>query len=234
VPIGGDGGGAAGFGFSLSGVKAAAERLLNLTTYYQMKERAGVVGATGLNPCLRKLRERRAETRLHLIGHSFGGRLVTAATLGDPAKPALAPDTLTLLQAAFSHYGFAHDYDPGKDGFFRAVVTGHMSRGPVLVTHSKRDKAVGYAYPLASRLGRQVAQAIGDAGDRFGGIGRNGAQKTPEAQDGTLQLVGGPYAFDADGLYNLNADAIIADHSDIRRAEVAYAVLTSISGAPVP
>ena len=231
--VGGDEGGAAGL-FSLSGIKAAAERLLNLTTYYQMKERAGSVGATGLNPCLRRLRERRAETRLHLIGHSFGGRLVTAATMGDPAKPAIAPDTVTLLQAAFSHYGFAKDYDPGSDGFFRPVVTAHMSRGPVLITHSKRDKAVGYAYPLASRLGRQVAAALGDANDRYGGIGRNGAQKTPEAVAGTLEAVGGGYAFAADKLYNLNADTIIADHSDIRRPEVAYAVLTGIASAPVP
>jgi hypothetical protein len=228
-----DDGGAAAL-FSLSGIKAAAERLLNLTTYYQMKERAGIIGATGLNPCLRKVRESRADTRLHLIGHSFGGRLVTAATMGDPAQPALGPDTVTLLEAAFSHYGFAKDYEPAKNGFFRAVVTAHMSRGPVLITHSKHDTAVGYAYPLASRLAGQVASFLGDANDRFGGIGRNGAQKTPEAVTGTLEAVGGAYDFAADKLYNLNADAIIADHSDIRRVEVAYAVLAGISGAPVP
>jgi hypothetical protein len=230
-----DQGGAAGLGFLFSGVKAGAERLLNLTTYYQMKERAGLVGASGLNPCLAKLREQRRETRLHLIGHSFGGRLVTAATLGEPGKPAVKPNTVTLLQAAFSHYGFAKQYrDGGKDGFFRAVVANQMSEGPILVTHSKKDLAVGYAYPLASRLAGQDAAFLGDANDRFGGIGRNGAQFTPEAEPETLQNVGGPYSFQSGKLYNLNADETIGDHSDIRRAEVAYAILANVGSLPVP
>jgi hypothetical protein len=229
-----DQGGAAGLGFVFSGIKAGAERLLNLTTYYQMKQRAGLVGAKGLNPCLAKLRERRDETRLHLIGHSFGGRLVTATTLGEPGSAALKPDTVTLLQAAFSHYGFAERYRDGdNDGFFRAVVARKMSGGPILVTHSKKDLAVGYAYPLASRLAGQDASFLGDANDRFGGIGRNGAQFTPEAEPGTLADVGGPYGFEAGKLYNLNADAKIGDHSDIRRAEVAYAILASVGSLPV-
>jgi len=37
-------GGAASFGDFFSGIKAAAWRLLNYATYYQMKERAGTVG----------------------------------------------------------------------------------------------------------------------------------------------------------------------------------------------
>jgi hypothetical protein len=104
----------------------------------------------------------------------------------------------------------------------------------VLITHSRQDTAVGYAYPLASRLAGQDASGLGDAGDRFGGIGRNGAQDTPEAQIGTLQAVGGPYAFAPGKLYNLNADEIIGGHSDIRRPEVAYAILTSVASVPVP
>jgi hypothetical protein len=199
-----------------------------------MKERAGLVGASGLNPCLAELRKRRAETRLHLVGHSFGGRLVTAATLGEQGKPVVKPDTVTLLQAAFSHYGFARRYRGGSnDGFFRAVVADGMTGGPILVTHSKRDMAVGYAYPLASRLAGQDAAGLGDANDRFGGIGRNGAQFTPEAEGGTLEAVGGAYSFTGDKLYNLNADEVIGGHSDIRRPEVAYAILTGLVSVPV-
>ena len=43
-------GGAAGIGDLFSGIKAAARRILNYATYYQMKERAGMIGAGGLNP----------------------------------------------------------------------------------------------------------------------------------------------------------------------------------------
>jgi hypothetical protein len=34
--------------------------------------------------------------------------------------------------------------------------------GPILITHTKNDKAVGIAYPLASRNPRDLASALGD------------------------------------------------------------------------
>jgi hypothetical protein len=216
-------------GLSLSGFKAAGERFLNLTTYYQMKQRAGLIGASGLNPRLRELRERSSKVRLHLVGHSFGGRLVTAATVGAPGQPAVEPDTVTLLQAAFSHYGFAQSYDAGKDGFFRRMLSDRMTRGPIVVTHSAKDTAVGYAYPLASRLAGFAAASIGDSHDRYGGIGRNGAQMTPEAISGRLEDPGTHYGFAAQHVYNLNADSVILDHSAICVPQVAYAVLSAVA-----
>ena len=85
------------------------------------------------------------------------------------------------------------------------------------------------AYPLASLLAGQVAAGLGDKNDKYGGIGRNGAQKTPEASDGTLLKVGGAYAFKAGKLYNLNSDAVITGHSDLAHNEVAYALLNAVS-----
>src|SRR5262249_11755512 len=65
-------GGAAGF-FSDIGdsISAAARRLLNFTTYYQMKERAGTVGVEGVAPVLEKLRKAAPKLKIHLVGHSF-------------------------------------------------------------------------------------------------------------------------------------------------------------------
>ncbi len=88
-----------------------------------------------------------------------------------------------------------------------------------------KDLAVGIAYAVASRLARQNASAIGDANDPYGGLGRNGAQHTPEAADGTLQAVGSPYSFGR--ILNLNADAIIMSHGDITHPQVAYAMLSA-------
>lgn len=235
-PRGGARGGAASAGYggaasglSLSGFKAAAQRCMNLTTYYTMKQRAGEIGASRLNPLLKKLRAGAPQLRLHLVGHSFGGRLVTAATLGLPGEPRIEPESLTLLQAAFSHHGFAENYRDGHDGYFRAVVSDGMTDGPILVTHSNRDRAVGFAYPIASRLMGDDAASAGGAGDRFGGIGRNGALDTPEAIDGTLHPTGEPYLFAAGRVYNLNADGLILDHGAIRIPEVAYAILSAIA-----
>jgi hypothetical protein len=228
---GGAAGSAASFGL-LSGIKGAAFKLLNLITYYQMKERAGTVGRSGLNSVLRQIRARHPNLRLHLIGHSFGGRLVSAAALGPDGQPPMKLTTLSLLQAAFSHYGFAQNYDPGKDGFFRKVVTESRIAGPVVITCTLNDKAVGTAYPLASQIAGQVAAAFGDKNNRFGGLGANGAQKTPEAVDGKLLPAGGSYQFASSKLYNLNADAIIKDHSDIVKNEVAHAILAAVAAAP--
>src|SRR5262249_31118329 len=147
--------------------------------------------------------------RLHLIGHSFGGRVVTAAALGPDDQPPVPIHTLTLLQAAFSHYGFAQNYEGGRDGFFRRVVEDRRVSGPTLITCTANDQVVGLAYPLASLVAHQAGAALGDSHDKYGGLGRNGARKTPEATDSRLQSVGSPYSFQGGALYNLNADDYI-------------------------
>jgi hypothetical protein len=230
-PYGAAAGTAAALGLPFSGVKAGAQRLLNLCTYYQMKSRAGAVGvaASGI---LRELREEQPEANLHLVGHSFGGRLVSAATMGTSGGQPLQPRSVTLLQAAFSHYGFASSYDGQHDGFFRKIITDTMVSGPILITHSVHDLAVGIAYPLASRLARQAASWLGDANDRYGGIGRNGAQKTTETIKAELLIPGAPYTLTPGKLHNLKADDVIEGHSDIVRPEVAYAILSAMATAP--
>jgi hypothetical protein len=222
-------GGAAGFSLPLpGGLRNAARNLLNFGTYYAMKDRAGKVGFEAVAPVLDRLHAGRPAVRLHLAGHSFGGRVATAAATRASAPTA----SLTLLQAAFSHYGFADDWEPGRDGLFREALTRHKVTGPVLVTHTGNDTAVGIAYALASRAAGQVAAGVGDAGDKYGGIGRNGAQHTPEAVAGTLLDVGGTYEFRAAGrVYNLLADRFVSGHSDVTGPEVAYALLTAVSQA---
>ena len=195
-----------------------------------MKERAGLVGSNGVNSLLKKILALPIKVKLHLIGHSFGGRLVTAATAGPDAQTPVTVDTLALLQTAFSHYGFAEHYDGKNDGYFRKVVTKKAVKGPTVISYTKNDLAVGKAYPLASLIAGQVAADLGDKNDKYGGLGRNGAQKTPEATDGVLLALNKPYQLAAGKLYNLNADAIIKGHSDICHNEVAYAILAAVSG----
>lgn len=219
---------AASLGSLFDGVKAGARNFLNLLTYYTMKERARTVGRGGVYETLKRLRGARPDLRLHLVGHSFGGRLVAAAAAGPGGQDPLPIASLTLLQAAFSHYGFADDWNgKGGDGLFRAVLTGGQVEGPMLVTHTKNDRAVGLAYPIASRLARQVAAAIGGPDDVYGGIGRNGALKTPEASAGNLLDVGGEYTFERRKVYNLTGDRFIPDHSGVAGPETAYAILVA-------
>lgn len=236
----GEGGGAAGIGDDdgdggprgfFGGVRAGARNVLNYLTYYKMKARAGKIGAGGVHDVVRGLHERHPEVKLHLAGHSFGGRLVTACALGSGQEPELVFDSMTLLQAAFSHNGFAERFDGENDGFFRPVVARRRVRGPIVITHTAADRAVGLAYPLASRLAGQNAAALGDKDDPFGGLGRNGAQRMrpDEVDEGKLLAAGGAYAFGPAKIFNLDADGVIEGHGDVARREVAHAIVEAVA-----
>lgn len=88
---------------------------------------------------------------------------------------------------------------------------------------------IGLAYPVASLLAGQNAAVLGDTTSLYGGLGRNGAQDTPTATFTRLGPVGTPYPWSAGRILNLEASAFIANHSAIRSAEVAHALLTAIA-----
>jgi len=216
-------GGAASLTAFLSGFKAAAMNLLNFTTYFEMKARAGEVGKNGVAKLIDKLAPQ--VNRVHLIGHSFGGRVVTAAAANSSTDKI---KSMSLLQTAFSHNGFSKS----MKGFFRSVVDQKRVNGPILVTHTKNDKSVGVAYPLASRINGDMTAAFGDENDKFGGLGRNGAQQMEigEIIKGNLLPVGAVYTFQAGKFFNLEASAFIKGHGDVTGREVAHALRRAISG----
>jgi pimeloyl-ACP methyl ester carboxylesterase len=228
------GGHALGLGGVLSGISSAASRLANYFTYYIMKDRAGIVGRTGVRQTILDLQAAVPRVRVHLIGHSFGGRLVTAAANSLATPRSIS--TMLLLEAAYSHNGLAQNWDgQGNDGAFRSVAATPKIAGITLITRSVNDTAVGIAYPLASRILNQVAAAIGGPDDRFGGMGRNGAQHTPEALDSILLAVGAAYTPLPAGktIRNLNGDGplpapTIASHGDVAKPEIAWAWLSSL------
>ncbi len=222
---GGDDGSSAGLLGSLAGRAAGALRLLNYATYYVMKERAGIVGR-GLNGVLGEVRAARGDLKLHLVGHSFGARVVAAAA--DGPEP-LRPSSLALLQGAFSHNAFAEEV-LGRRGFFRAVVSDRKVAGPIIATHTRNDQAVGIAYAIASRLSNDVAAGIGGPDDVFGGIGRNGAMRLSEGEHRMSDLAGPDSAyppFDPGIVVNLKADAFISNHGDVANPAVANAILSA-------
>jgi pimeloyl-ACP methyl ester carboxylesterase len=206
----------------LSGFNAAALNVLNFSTYFEMKDRAGSVGKSGVARLVDQLAA--AVQKIHLIGHSFGGRVVAAAAASSTTDRIAS---LSLLQTAFSHSGFSKR----SNGFFRTVVDRKRVHGPILVTHTPNDKAVGIAYPLASRINGDKAAAFGDKDDVFGGLGRNGAQQMPNGETiaGTLAPAGADYAFEPGKFFNLEASEFIKDHNNVTGREVANAIRRSIS-----
>jgi hypothetical protein len=227
---GGDGG-EAGFGSFFAGIRGGAMNFLDMTTYWKMKQRAGKVGRRGMHEVLERLKAQHPGLNVHLVGHSFGGRVMAAAVRGPDDSNGVPVKTLSLLQAAFSHNGFAEKFDGNRDGYFRKAITNGTVSGPILITHTANDNAVGVAYPLASRINRDDAAAFGDENDRFGGIGRNGAQHTPGTITGVLQGSDGSYIFEGGKLYNLKADDFIADHGDVKNRAVANMILNGMAAA---
>jgi hypothetical protein len=219
-------GGAAGLG--LRSILRGARSALNLTTYYTMRARAGDVGSRGVAGLLQALAEGAPTTRRHLVGHSFGARVVVAALAAGPGA-----HSATLLQGAFSHHALSGDHDErGTPGAFRAVLAPEARlTGPLLVTHTRKDRAVGVAYAAASRLARQRASGFGGPNDVYGGIGRNGAQRTEEVVDpaGQLLPVGGDYDLRAGKVHNLLADDFIRNHGDVAGPQVGYAILRAVA-----
>ena len=133
---------------------------LHALTFWLMKRRAGQVGERLgreiLAPLLRALEDR--APRLHLIGHSFGAKLVASAVLGG-----LQADSLILLLGAFSAFAFAEEV-PGtrRPGAYRRGVTEDLVRAPVVALHSDHDRALRTLYP-ALTWGGQVDRALREA-----------------------------------------------------------------------
>ena len=186
-----------------AGPRSAVLWALNKLTYYTMKKRAGTVGEALSAKVLGQLVPDRA-LRLHLVGHSFGGRLVTAsvAQLAVPANVTLA--SVTLLEAAYSHNGLTQGV-----GSFSAAVG--KPKGPFTITHTHNDLACTIAYPLASRLAGQAISGLGDANDPYGSMGANGPQGIKNGIDicdpATFQLRSG------------SINTVLADGFIVRTAE---------------
>jgi hypothetical protein len=196
--------------------KPAAEHLLDYLVHYELKARAGTVGERGLGPLLDALA--RPGLRIHLAGHGFGGRLVTAAA---NARPAGSLATLTLLQAMVSQYGFSADWDDEQPGEFRGVLDGRVVTGPILVTHTANDVVADVPYAIAEML----------VGRPHGSIARNGARRTTEAVDAELLPVGGHYDWRPGVPHNLLADRFVPGHPDVHGPEIAHALQSAIAAS---
>ena len=167
----------------------------NLQNYFIMRDRAGKIGTTGLNPLLARLQSQsHPKFRFHLAGHGFGARLLTAAADG---AHKLRIASLLLLQPACSQNALATNFDgKGKDGCFHQILADRKIAGPILVTHSA---------------------SLAGAHDQFGGMAAYGARHV-EARNLTGHA---PYDFQNGKVFNLNGDGVIGGRGGLAVPETA-------------
>ncbi|MER7397657.1 serine-threonine protein kinase [Streptomyces sp. NPDC000151] len=214
------------FGGGLTRMWSGARELLRQGAYYAVKRRAGTVGQLGLGPVLGRLAGEAAGLRVHLVGHSFGARLVSYALRGLPPD-ARHVKSVTLLQGAFSHYAFCSElpHDRARTG----TLDGMQERvdGPLVCCYSRHDDALGTFYPLASKLAGDSSGFLA-VFDRWGANGFDGIQGV----DGTRRIRLGEQLPTSPGCVNVDASAVVrrgappaGAHSDICHPELARVVL---------
>jgi len=239
VELGADDPGAAGdgdFGFAddelPAGSPAAAGGLFDwvrlpyrIATVWQMKDRAGLVGARGVGRLLRAILAASPAARLHLAGHSYGCRVLLSALAAEP--PPRPAESLLLLQPAVSHLCFAERVEEtGRPGGYRAVLD--RVAQPIVCTYSRHDWALHSFFHLAVRRADDLGEAriAGAPPSRFAALGGYGpgdagsvAVELPLGPPGTAYPLapGGPRVVAVSGSDTQKPDGTpaISHHGDI-------------------
>jgi hypothetical protein len=208
--------------------------VLRKLSFWHMKARARTVGESGVHDLFQRLQAATA-ARFHLMGHSFGCIVMTATICGPLTGstfpgPARKINSLFLVQGAMSLWSFAEAGTitglPDETGFYCAPLSAGLVAGPIVTTTSAHDTAVGLWYPLGAAAAGQERLLLPEL-PQYGGLGAFGirGRELPPGFDpaGLLRTDNGLYTFAAGQIYNLDASAVIAGHTDIAHPEVAHA-----------
>ena len=213
-------------------------------SFWTMKQRACDIGQTGVANLLRGL-QRTAETRevrFHLMGHSFGCILCSAAIAGTAdGEPLVKPvDTVFFAQGALSLWSYCSSIPHAEDqaGYFHSIIRDKRIAGPMVTTQSEHDTAVVKIYPLGVMLRRQFSFAPGEL-PKYGGVGAFGAQGPGiDIEERDMLAEDAVYNFEKGKIYNLESSQYICEmdgaqgaHSDIDKPQVAHAFWEAIMTA---
>ena len=187
------------------GAAVDPDALIRVATAVLMKDRAATVGAQGVADLLlrlqatpsSKLPERR---RIHVVGHSYGAKVMLAALSSAPAT--LGVDSVLLLQPAVSAWCFT------EGGAYRPAL--ERTRQPLVTTFSKNDSALNRVQGKNAALGGE------------GPLGANAqvlaALEPPAEYDFTT----------ANRLVGVDGSRVIHDHDDVSSDATAWLLLAQV------
>lgn len=200
---------------------------LRLSSVWKMKDRAGVVGSHGVGPVLRKLLAEAPQARVHLIGHSFGCKVVMSALCHE--NPPRAVESALLLQPAVSAFCFAADATGhGQAGGFHEAS--NRVKTHIMLTFSHRDVPLYRFFHLAVRRKSDIGEVNIAAGtvSLYAALGGYGPQKLAVEEMRIEQMrkpEEGRYALtDAPKIIALNGGVLVTGHSDVVTPATALAL----------
>lgn len=209
------------------------KKIIRTTTVYQMKDRAGRVGANGVGAMLQELLTH-GQLPVHLLGHSYGGRVVLSALCGrqHPRKVR----SMLLLQPAVNYLCFAADANgKGRQGGYRPALD-RVER-PIFTTFSSQDAPLTKTFHIALRRDRDLGEAIIAAPDlapsRFAALGGFGPGGLSASELTVVSILSQPakYATGAgQKIFALDgSDNKITGHGDVRNQFTEWAHLNLVS-----
>ncbi|MFO0909696.1 MAG: DNA/RNA non-specific endonuclease [Isosphaeraceae bacterium] len=209
---------------------------LRTASFWTMKGRARVVGERGAYLFLARLIQATEgrDVRFHLMGHSFGGIVMSAAVAGPPGvAPHPRPvHSMCLVQGALSLWSYCSDIpvSPGTPGYFRRIIDDQLVTGPIITTRTDYDRALRIFYPRGAQLAGDFERVA--SLPKYGAVGIYGVQGPGlQVSDELIKRANAPYAFHPGWVVNLDASGVIRNgggvagaHSDIDHPEVAHAI----------
>jgi hypothetical protein len=129
---------------------------LRIASVYTMKDRAGTVGATGVARLVKDILSLRDPSpQLHMMGHSYGAKVVLSAIAASGSSAKV--ESVLLLQPAISYLCFAENIpETRKTGGYFHVLSNVVQ--PVMTTFSALD------FPLHDIFHRALRRAL-DVGE---------------------------------------------------------------------
>ena len=217
--------------FSVGSVLKALDprNIVKPFTVWCMKDRAGKVGANGVGPLLQDILEV-SSARVHLLGHSYGCKVVMTAVSTMPS-PSRSIESALLLQPAVSQYAFAANvpdrHVPG--GFVKAL---HRVKRPILATFSRYDSALTKYFHPSVRRHDDVGElqfAGATTPSKFGALGGFGPQAT-QATQLLINKPGEPYTFALyEHIVGVDGSRAISGHGDISNEDTWWAEYSLIT-----
>jgi pimeloyl-ACP methyl ester carboxylesterase len=202
-------------------------------TVLLMKDRAGRVGARGVARLLEDVLAA-TDVPVHLVGHSYGCKVVMSALcrVSPSARPV---ESALLLQPAMSYLAFAPDV-PGLNapGGYRPALERCVQ--PVRATYSRFDIPLTKLFHLAVRRASDLGEvqiAAGAPPSRYSALGGFGPAERPDTAQVAARPPGSGYDAPAGvRVVGVEASKVISGHSDISNDATWWMLLDQVLGRP--